>query len=49
MFDRKEYIHRMKSTQKMAEEELKSVSDGYDSVYLHPVRTAKYKFIAYTP
>ncbi|XP_036435365.1 LOW QUALITY PROTEIN: histone deacetylase 6 [Colossoma macropomum] len=32
----KEYIDRMKSTQKMTEEELKSVSDGYDSVYLHP-------------
>uniref|UniRef100_A0AAR2LIK8 Protein deacetylase HDAC6 n=1 Tax=Pygocentrus nattereri TaxID=42514 RepID=A0AAR2LIK8_PYGNA len=36
MFDRKEYIDRMKSTQKMTEEELKSVSEGYDSVYLHP-------------
>ncbi|KAI4901578.1 hypothetical protein NFI96_012101, partial [Prochilodus magdalenae] len=32
----KEFINRMKSTQKMTEEELKSVSDGYDSVYLHP-------------
>ncbi|XP_076860116.1 protein deacetylase HDAC6 isoform X2 [Brachyhypopomus gauderio] len=32
----KEYIDRMKSTQKMTEEELKSVSNGYDSVYLHP-------------
>uniref|UniRef100_A0AAR2KF81 Protein deacetylase HDAC6 n=1 Tax=Pygocentrus nattereri TaxID=42514 RepID=A0AAR2KF81_PYGNA len=31
-----EYIDRMKSTQKMTEEELKSVSEGYDSVYLHP-------------
>uniref|UniRef100_A0A4W4E4H2 Protein deacetylase HDAC6 n=1 Tax=Electrophorus electricus TaxID=8005 RepID=A0A4W4E4H2_ELEEL len=33
---RKEYIDRMKSTQKMTVEELKSVSEDYDSVYLHP-------------
>uniref|UniRef100_A0A8B9RKR6 Protein deacetylase HDAC6 n=1 Tax=Astyanax mexicanus TaxID=7994 RepID=A0A8B9RKR6_ASTMX len=32
----KEYIDRMRSTQKMTEEEMKLVSDGYDSVYLHP-------------
>uniref|UniRef100_A0A4W4E5Y8 Protein deacetylase HDAC6 n=1 Tax=Electrophorus electricus TaxID=8005 RepID=A0A4W4E5Y8_ELEEL len=32
----KEYIDRMKSTQKMTVEELKSVSEDYDSVYLHP-------------
>ena len=41
MIDRKDYIDRMKSTQKMTEEELKSVSDGYDSIYLHPVRAAR--------
>ncbi|XP_062855523.1 histone deacetylase 6 [Trichomycterus rosablanca] len=32
----KEYVDLMKSTQTMTEEELKSVSDRYDSVYLHP-------------
>ncbi|XP_066499799.1 histone deacetylase 6 [Hoplias malabaricus] len=31
----KEYIDQMRSTQKMTEQELKSVSDGYDSVYLN--------------
>uniref|UniRef100_A0A4W4E462 Protein deacetylase HDAC6 n=1 Tax=Electrophorus electricus TaxID=8005 RepID=A0A4W4E462_ELEEL len=35
----KEYIDRMKSTQKMTVEELKSVSEDYDSVYLHPFVT----------
>ncbi|TTP91410.1 Histone deacetylase 6 [Bagarius yarrelli] len=32
----KDYIELMKSTQQMTEEELKCVSDRYDSVYLHP-------------
>ncbi|KAM9475391.1 histone deacetylase 6 [Clarias gariepinus] len=32
----KEYIDLVWSTQKMTEEELKCVSDRYDSVYLHP-------------
>lgn len=34
---RKEYIELMRSTQKMTEEELKTLADKYDSVYLHPV------------
>ncbi|KAG1972143.1 histone deacetylase 6 isoform X2 [Pimephales promelas] len=32
----KDYVELMKSTQKMTEEELKTLSDKYDSVYLHP-------------
>ncbi|XP_035237895.1 histone deacetylase 6 isoform X1 [Anguilla anguilla] len=32
----KEYVERMKSTQKMAESELRLLSDTYDSIYLHP-------------
>ncbi|XP_058245625.1 histone deacetylase 6 [Hemibagrus wyckioides] len=32
----KEYIDLMRSTEKMSEEELKRMSDRYDSVYLHP-------------
>lgn len=32
----KEYIDLMRSTQKMAYEELKTLADKYDSVYLHP-------------
>lgn len=34
---RKEYIELMRSTQEMTEEELKTLADKYDSVYLHPV------------
>uniref|UniRef100_A0A8C2BV03 Protein deacetylase HDAC6 n=1 Tax=Cyprinus carpio TaxID=7962 RepID=A0A8C2BV03_CYPCA len=33
---RKEYVELMKSTQKMTEEELKTLAHKYDSVYLHP-------------
>ncbi|TRY64948.1 hypothetical protein DNTS_024632 [Danionella cerebrum] len=33
---KKEYVELMKSTQKMTEEELKRLSEKYDSVYLHP-------------
>ncbi|XP_073397420.1 histone deacetylase 6 isoform X1 [Dendrobates tinctorius] len=33
----KEYVELMKSTQKMTEEELRALSDKYDSVYLHPL------------
>lgn len=29
----------MRSTQTMTEEELHSLSDNYDSIFLHPVRT----------
>ncbi|CAN2389209.1 polyubiquitinated misfolded protein transport [Pristimantis euphronides] len=32
-----DYIELMKSTQKMTEEELRALSDKYDSVYLHPM------------
>uniref|UniRef100_A0A672MEQ1 Histone deacetylase 6 n=1 Tax=Sinocyclocheilus grahami TaxID=75366 RepID=A0A672MEQ1_SINGR len=32
----KEYAELMKSTQKMTEEELKTLADKYDSVFLHP-------------
>ncbi|XP_077080161.1 protein deacetylase HDAC6 isoform X2 [Siphateles boraxobius] len=32
----KDYVELMKSTQEMTEEELKTLSDKYDSVYLHP-------------
>ncbi|XP_067250495.1 histone deacetylase 6 isoform X1 [Chanodichthys erythropterus] len=32
----KDYVELMKSTQKMTEEELKTLSYKYDSVYLHP-------------
>ncbi|XP_016411706.1 histone deacetylase 6-like isoform X2 [Sinocyclocheilus rhinocerous] len=32
----KEYAELMKSTQKMSEEELKTLADKYDSVFLHP-------------
>uniref|UniRef100_A0A9J8BD11 Protein deacetylase HDAC6 n=2 Tax=Cyprinus carpio TaxID=7962 RepID=A0A9J8BD11_CYPCA len=32
----KEYVELMKSTQKMTEEELKTLAHKYDSVYLHP-------------
>ncbi|XP_051951116.1 histone deacetylase 6 isoform X1 [Xyrauchen texanus] len=32
----KEYVELMKSTQKMSEEELKTLANKYDSVYLHP-------------
>ncbi|XP_069798807.1 histone deacetylase 6 [Dendropsophus ebraccatus] len=32
-----EYVELMKSTQKMTEEELRALSDKYDSVYLHPM------------
>ncbi|KAA0714370.1 Histone deacetylase 6 [Triplophysa tibetana] len=32
----KEYIELMRSTQNMTEEELKTLADKYDSVYLHP-------------
>ncbi|XP_017324157.1 histone deacetylase 6 isoform X1 [Ictalurus punctatus] len=32
----KEYVDLMRSTQKMTEEELKCVSERYDSIYLHP-------------
>ncbi|KAJ8393479.1 hypothetical protein AAFF_G00059520 [Aldrovandia affinis] len=32
----KEYLELMRSTQNMAESELKSLSDTYDSIYLHP-------------
>lgn len=35
--NRKEYIELMKSTQKMTEDELKTLADKYDSVFLHPV------------
>ncbi len=37
VYNRKEYVELMKSTQKMTEEELKTLADKYDSVYLHPV------------
>lgn len=39
---RKEYVDLMRSTQKMTEEELKCVSERYDSIYLHPVRPSTY-------
>ncbi|MBN3319402.1 HDAC6 deacetylase, partial [Atractosteus spatula] len=32
----KEYVELMKSTQTMSQEELKTLSDTYDSVYIHP-------------
>ncbi|KAI1893009.1 hypothetical protein AGOR_G00139390 [Albula goreensis] len=32
----KEFVELMKSTQKMAESELKALADTYDSIYLHP-------------
>uniref|UniRef100_A0A8C2G9X6 Protein deacetylase HDAC6 n=1 Tax=Cyprinus carpio TaxID=7962 RepID=A0A8C2G9X6_CYPCA len=32
----KEYVELMKSTQKMTEDELKTLADKYDSVFLHP-------------
>ncbi|KAM3911968.1 protein deacetylase HDAC6 [Leptodactylus fuscus] len=32
-----DYVELMKSTQKMTEEELRGLSDNYDSVYLHPM------------
>lgn len=32
----KEYVELMKSTQNMTEEELKTLAEKYDSVYLHP-------------
>ncbi|KAG7472662.1 hypothetical protein MATL_G00111270 [Megalops atlanticus] len=32
----KEYLELMKSTQKMSENELRSLSETYDSIYLHP-------------
>ncbi|XP_040298520.1 histone deacetylase 6 isoform X1 [Bufo bufo] len=32
-----DYVELMKSTQKMTEEELRALSDNYDSVYLHPM------------
>ncbi|KAG9460985.1 hypothetical protein GDO78_018502 [Eleutherodactylus coqui] len=35
-----EYVELMKSTQKMTEEELRALSDTYDSVYLHPLSFA---------
>ncbi|XP_069503572.1 histone deacetylase 6 [Ambystoma mexicanum] len=31
-----EYLERMKSTQSMTKEELRALSDSYDSIYLHP-------------
>uniref|UniRef100_A0AAY4EAY3 Protein deacetylase HDAC6 n=1 Tax=Denticeps clupeoides TaxID=299321 RepID=A0AAY4EAY3_9TELE len=34
---RKEYVDLMTSSQKMTEEELKSLSESYDSIYIHPV------------
>uniref|UniRef100_A0A673GXU8 Protein deacetylase HDAC6 n=1 Tax=Sinocyclocheilus rhinocerous TaxID=307959 RepID=A0A673GXU8_9TELE len=36
VYNRKEYAELMKSTQKMSEEELKTLADKYDSVFLHP-------------
>lgn len=36
---RKHYVDLMRSTQTMTEDELHSLSDKYNSVYLHPVRT----------
>ncbi len=35
---RKDYVDLMKSTQKMTDSELHTLSDKYDSVYIHPVR-----------
>ncbi|XP_075691020.1 protein deacetylase HDAC6 [Rhinoderma darwinii] len=35
-----DYVELMKSTQKMTEEELRVLSDSYDSVYLHPMSFA---------
>lgn len=37
VYNRKEYVELMKSTQKMTEDELKMLADKYDSVFLHPV------------
>lgn len=41
---RKPYVDLMKSTQTMTESELHILSDTYDSIYLHPVRTHTQKY-----
>ncbi|XP_042337947.1 histone deacetylase 6-like, partial [Plectropomus leopardus] len=35
----KQYVDLMRSTQTMTQSELQALSEKYDSVYLHPVRT----------
>lgn len=35
--NRKEHVDLMRSTQHMDEDQLKTLADSYDSVYIHPV------------
>ena len=37
LFSRKDYVDLMRNTQTMSEKELQTLSENYDSVYLHPV------------